>query len=102
MRASAGSRIQLLLTLDQTHWRRHDRGFWAQVLAQAVSEAAPEVLRVDSYEMRDRDITMKLRGRLPVRQMRRLLDEHEAFLRLRSRLVDLGAEAAFVVEEEGT
>ncbi len=94
------SRMTLTLTLDPAHWRRHDRAFWARVLAQAVDEAAPELARVESYEMRDAMIYVRVRCARPAKQMRKLLHDDEKLLRLRARMVDLGAEAEFAIEED--
>lgn len=99
MAEAAGSRIVVTLTLDQTHWRRHDRAFWAQVLAAAADEAAPEIARVEAYEMHDTVVYVRMLTRRPAKQMQKLLRDDERFLRLRSRLVDLGAQPEFEIEE---
>lgn len=93
--------MMLTLALDTAHWRRHDRAFWARMLASAVDEAAPELARVVSYEMQDAVIYVHVRCARPAKRMRKLLADDEQFLRLRSRLVDLGAQAEFEIEEEG-
>lgn len=94
------SRMTLTLALDTTHWRRHDRAFWAQVLAQAVDETAPHLVRVERYEMHDSVIYVHVACSRRAKQMRKLLGESEHFLRLRSRLVDLGARAEFEIQED--
>jgi hypothetical protein len=100
MAESAASRMTLTLALDPAHWRRHDRAFWARVLAEAVDQAATHLVRVDRYEMEDAVIYVHVRCARPAKQMRKLLEEDELFLRLRSRLVDLGARAEFEIAED--
>lgn len=92
-------RITVTLSLDQTHWRRHDRAFWAQVLASAVDEAAPHLAQVTSYEMQDTVVHVHVLAKRPPKQMKKLLREDERFARLRSRLFDLGGNAEFFVED---
>ncbi len=93
------SRITFTLALDTEHWRRHDRAHWAQVLAGAVHEAAPDVLQVEAYELRDTVMLVRARANKPAKTIIKLLRTDESFLRLRARLVDLGARADFEIEE---
>lgn len=99
MAGDAECRIIVTLTLDQTHWRRHDRAFWAQVLANAVDEAAPRLAQVTSYEMQETVVHVHVQANRPPKQMKKLLRDDERFARLRSRLFDLGANAEFFVED---
>lgn len=99
MAGDAECSITVTLTLDQSHWRRHDRAFWAQVLATAADEAAPEIARVEAYEMHDTVVYVRMLARRSSKQMQKLLRDDERFSRLRSRLVDLGAEPEFEIEE---
>ena len=99
MADDAKSRVILTLALDSSHWRRHDRAFWAQTLAEAANAAAPNLVRVEDYELRDTLMIVRMRSRRPVKAMRKLWEEHEGFMRLRSRLADLGARPEFEVEE---
>jgi hypothetical protein len=96
----AESRVLLTLALDPGHWRRHDRGFWAQVLAGAVDDAAPQLLRVEAYELHDMMMLVRARARRPAKTMKKLLRDDESFMRLRSRLADLGARADIEIEED--
>jgi hypothetical protein len=100
MAQSAESRILLTLALEPSHWRRHDRGFWAQVLAGAVDEAAPHIMRVENYELQDMLILVRARASRPPKAMKKLLRDDEGFWRLRSRLADLGARPEFEIEED--
>jgi hypothetical protein len=93
------SRIVLDLKLDQDHWRRHDRAFWAQTLAAAADEAARHLMRVESYEMEESRVLLRLRGRYPAKEMTRRWENDETLMRLRARLFDLGGTAAFAVED---
>ena len=93
------SRVLLTLALDPGHWRRHDRGFWAQVIAGAVDDAAPHVLRVEAYELHDMMLIVRARANRAPKAMKKLLRDDESFMRLRSRLVDLGARPEIEVEE---
>ncbi len=93
------SRVTLTLALDMTHWRRHDRAFWAQTLATAANEAAPALMRVEAYELHDTTIILRLRANASARHLGKLWRDDETFLRLRSRFVDLGAQPEFDVEE---
>ena len=101
MAEAAGSRVLLTLALDPHHWRRHDRGFWAQVLAGAVDDAAPEILRVEAYELHDMLMLVRARANRAPKTMKKLLRDDESFMRLRSRLVDLGARPEIEIEEDG-
>ena len=95
------SRILMTLALQPDHWRRHDQGFWAQTLAAAIDEAAPHMMRVDTYELRDMMLVVHARANRPPKTMMKLLRDDERFLRLRSRLVDLGARTDFEIKDEG-
>jgi hypothetical protein len=93
-------RILMTLALQPDHWRRHDLGFWAQTLAAAIDEAAPHMMRVDTYELRDMMLVVRARANRPPKTMQKLLRDDGSFLRLRSRLVDLGARPAIDIEGE--
>ena len=101
MAEAAESRVLLTLALDPQHWRRHDRGFWAQTLAAAIDEAAPHMMRVDTYELHDMMVVVRARAKRAPKVMKKLLRDDENFQRLRARLVDLGARADFEIEDEG-
>ena len=92
--------ILMTLALQPEHWRRHDRCHWAQVLAGAIDDAAPSVMRVDTYELRDMMLVVRARANRSPKVVRRLMREDETFMRLRSRLVDLGAQTDIEVEGE--
>ncbi|MFZ2030840.1 MAG: hypothetical protein WAU68_11065 [Vitreimonas sp.] len=94
-------RILMTLALAPEHWRRHDKGFWAQTLAAAVDEAAPHMMRVDTYELHDMMVVVRARSNRPPKAMKKLLRDDESFQRLRSRLADLGAQPDFEIEDEG-
>jgi hypothetical protein len=94
-------RILMTLALEPDHWRRHDRAFWAQTLASAVDEAAPHLMRVDSYELQDMMVIVRARSNRASKIVRKLLRDDESFLRLRARLVDLGAQTDIEIEGEG-
>lgn len=93
-------RIKLTLALDLTHWRRHDKLFWVQVLAEAVNTTAPDLVQVESYEVGDTLVHMRVRATRPPKAMRKLLNDDEDFMRLRARLADLGARSEFEIEED--
>jgi hypothetical protein len=97
---AAESRVLLTLALDPQHWRRHDRGFWAQTLAAAIDEAAPHMMRVEAYELHDMMLVVRARAKRAPKAMKKLLRDDEGFWRLRSRLADLGARPEFEVEED--
>jgi hypothetical protein len=94
------SRVILTLALDMTHWRRHDRGHWAQVLAGAANEAAPHIMHVEGYELSDTLMTLRMRSNRTPKTLRKLWRDDEVFMRLRARLADLGARTEFEVEED--
>ncbi|MBY0564923.1 MAG: hypothetical protein K2P58_12140 [Hyphomonadaceae bacterium] len=94
------SRVTLTLALDLTHWRRHDRAFWAQTLATAANEAAPHVMHVEGYELGDTLMIVRLKSNRPAKVLQRLWRDDDTFLRLRARLADLGARADFEVDED--
>jgi hypothetical protein len=91
-------RIVFLLELEPEHWRRHDRAFWARTLAAAIEEAAPNTMRVETYELHDMMVRVHARARHAPKAMWKLLSEDERFLRLRSRLIDLGAHPEFEIK----
>jgi hypothetical protein len=99
MAAAARSKATLTLALDTSHWRRHDRAHWAQVLANAANEAAPGVLEVKAFELQETTVVLRLLAHRPANQLKKLWREDESFQRLRSRFADLGAKPEFVVEE---
>jgi len=93
-----GCRILFLLELEPEHWRRHDRAFWARTLAEAVEQAAPDTMRVETYELHDMVVHVHVRAKRAPKVMWKLLSEDERFLRLRSRLIDLGAHPEFEIK----
>ena len=93
------SQATIDLELDPDHWRRHDRAFWAQTLAAAADEAAPQIMRVVSYQMEEERVVLRLTARLSARELLRRWDKDEVFQRLRARLFDLGGSAEFIVDE---
>lgn len=99
MAGDAKSRVILTLALDSSHWRRHDKAHWAQVLANAANEAAPGVIEVKAFELRDTTVILRLQSPQPAKQLKKLWREGENFERLRSRFADLGARPEFAVEE---
>jgi hypothetical protein len=90
----------MTLALDPGHWRRHDRAYWAQSLAGAINDAAPGLMQVDTYELRDMMLVVRARAARSPKAVRRLLRNDESFLRLRARLIDLGARTEFEIEGE--
>jgi hypothetical protein len=93
--------ILFVLELEPEHWRRHDRAFWARTLAGAVEETAPDTMRVETYELEDLKLRVHARANRAPKTMWKLLSEDEKFLRLRSRLIDLGAHAEFEIKDNG-
>jgi hypothetical protein len=93
-------RILMTLELEAGHWRRHDQGNWAQSLAGAIDDAAPSVMRVDTYELRDMMLLVRVRANRPPKAFRKLMREDESFRRLRARLADLGARTDIEIEGE--
>lgn len=102
MAQRGGCSVLMTLALQPGHWRRHDRAFWAQTLAGAIDDAAPDVMRVDTYELRDMMLVVRARANRPLKAVRKLLREDESFRRLRARLVDLGARTEFEVEDDAS
>lgn len=98
--ADTENHLTLMLALDPLHWRADDKAGWALSLVGAVDAAAPHLLRVESYEMRDTIIYVRMRTDQPRAKMRRLLRESDALRRLRARLADLGARSEFEFETE--
>mgnify|MGYP001198620932 FL=1 len=101
MAGRAESRVILTLALDGSHWRRHDRAHWAQVLASAANEAAPHLLHVETYELRDTLMVLRMRSSQAAKRLRKLWHDDENLMRLRARLADLGASPDFEIEESG-
>jgi len=90
----------MTLELEPEHWRRHDQGHWAQSLAGAIDDAAPHVMRVDTYELRDMMVLVRVRANRPPKAFRKLMRDDESFRRLRARLIDLGARADIEVVDD--
>ena len=99
--AQGECRIVMTLALQPDHWRRHDQGFWAQTIAAAIDEAAPHMMRVDTYELRDMMLTVRARANRAPKAMKKLLRDDESFIRLQARLIDLGARTDIEIEDEG-
>ena len=99
MAAPVESRVLLTLALDTAHWRRHDRAHWAQVLVDAANAAAPHLLHVEGYEIRDTLIFVRMRSNRVPKVLKKLWRDDESLMRLRARLADLGARSEFEVEE---
>lgn len=91
-------RVTLMLGLDPAHWRADDKAGWAISLVAAVDAAAPHLLRVENYEIRDTLVLVSLRTNEPPGRMRQLLAGDDALIRLRARLADLGARPEFEFE----
>ncbi|MGE0044372.1 MAG: hypothetical protein AB7J28_11160 [Hyphomonadaceae bacterium] len=94
------TRVTLRLALDPYHWRANDRGTWATDLAAIADSAAPNFLRVEGYDIGDVVITMRLWSPEPAKSLKKVLRDHEAIRRLRTRLADLGARPDFEIEED--
>jgi hypothetical protein len=87
------------LALQPEHWRRHDRAFWMQTIANAINDAAPDLMRVETYELHDMMLVVRTRANRPPKAVRKLLRDDESFRRLKARLVDLGARPEFEIED---
>jgi hypothetical protein len=96
-----GCQIVFMLELEPEHWRRHDRAFWAQTLATAVESTAPDTMRVENYELQDTKLLVRAKAKYAPKAMWKLLSEDEKFLRLRARLIDLGAHPKFEIRDDG-
>lgn len=90
--------LTLMLALDPTHWRADDKAGWAFALVGAVDAAAPDLFSVESYEVRDTVIFVRLWSDLPLARLRKLIREDDSIMRLRARLADLGARPEFELE----
>jgi hypothetical protein len=93
-------RVLIRLTLQPEHWRRHDRAFWLQTIAAAVDSAAPGRMRVETYEVRDMMVVVRVRVNGSLKQVSKLMRDDLSFHRLTARLVDLGAEPELELEGE--
>lgn len=89
--------VTLMLALDPLDWRAGDKATWAQTLVGAVEAAAPRLLDVEGYEIRDTIVFVRLRAQEPRGRFVRRLREDESFRRLRARLADLGARPEFEI-----
>ncbi len=92
---AAETNLTLRLALDPQDWRADDKAAWAQILVGAVEAAAPRVLGVEGYEIRDTILYIRLKANEPGGRLRKRLREDESFRRLRARLADLGARPEF-------
>jgi hypothetical protein len=97
---NAESRVTLMLALNPLHWRAGDKASWAMSLIAAVEAAAPDLLRVEGYEIRDTLVYVRTRTNQTPARMRKLLREDDAMMRVRARLADLGARPDFEVERD--
>ncbi len=94
------TRLLLTLALEPDHWRRHDRGFWVQALAGAIDDSSPGLMRVDTYELRDMMVLVRVRANRSAKAIKKLMRDDDSFRRLRARLADLGARAEIEIEDE--
>jgi hypothetical protein len=90
--------VTLMLGLDPAYWLADDKAGWAASLIAAVDAAAPHLLRVETYEIRDTVVLVNMRTSEPPGRMRQLLTRDDAMIRLRTRLADLGARPEFEFE----
>lgn len=100
MAAPGESRVTLTLALDLSHWRRHDKAHWVQVLANAATEGAPDLLHAEGYEIHDTLIYVRMRSKCAPKQLRKLWDGDDSLMRLRARLADLGARTEIEIEKD--
>jgi hypothetical protein len=84
------TRVTMMLALDPISPRADDKAGWAAQLVAAVEAGAPK-LSVESYEIRDTLVYVRLNSPETKNALRKSLRESEAFMRLRARLGDLGA-----------
>lgn len=93
------TRVTLRLALDPHHWRAHDRGNWAADLAHIADSAAPSWLRVEGFDMGDTVLRIRMFSVEAPKRLRKMLKDHEAIVRLRTRLADFGARPEFEIED---
>ena len=92
--------VTLMLALDPLDWRADDKARWAMSLVGAVEAAAPQMLQVDAYEIRDTIVFVRMRTNQSPDRMRRFWREDDAMMRLRARLADLGARPELEIEQK--
>ncbi|HWA50544.1 MAG TPA: hypothetical protein VG742_19905 [Dongiaceae bacterium] len=92
-------RVTLRLALDPYSWRAGDKADWAMRLAGATEAAAPQIISVESYEIGDTLIFLRLRTREEPKRLKKLLRNDERFMRLRARLADLDVRPEFEIDE---
>lgn len=97
--AAGDSRLTLMLALDPLDWRAENKGRWVQSLVNAADAAAPHLLHVESYEVRESLVYVRMRSNRPPRLLSKLLREDESFRRLRARLADMGARGEYEIED---
>ncbi len=95
--AEAECQLTLQLALDPLYWRADDKSGWAESLVGAVEAAAPRLISVEGYEIRDTLLYVRLRGRRSRTMMQKLLHQDDGLRRLRARLADMGARGEFEV-----
>lgn len=87
----------MMLALDPGSERARDKKLWAERLVAAVAAGAPR-LTVESYEIRDTLVYVRLKSPETRAALRKSLREGETYRRLRVRLADLGARMEAEIE----
>jgi hypothetical protein len=99
--AFGGTRVTLRLALDTMSLRNYDKSSWAMELVEMADRGAPQILRVEGYELGETVLTIRMVSFEPVKRLRKLLQDDYAVNRLRAQLGDNGARPDFEIDEPG-
>ncbi|MES1158643.1 MAG: hypothetical protein ABUL42_01995 [Terricaulis silvestris] len=94
------SRFVIRVALDPKYWGRNDKAWWASKLASAAEAAAPDLMQVETYEITDTLVNIRMRSDEQMKRLRKRLRDDDAVMRLRARLADLGGRADFEIEDD--
>ncbi|HVY86745.1 MAG TPA: hypothetical protein VG943_16555, partial [Caulobacterales bacterium] len=82
MRKGEGqTRVVIRVALDPLHWRAENKAGWAMQLAAAAEAGAPHLLEIESYEITDTLVHIRMRSDAHVRALRRRLRDDDAIKR---------------------
>jgi len=94
------SRFSIRLALDPYSWRADDRAGWAMTLAHAADAAAPDLAIVESIDIGDTLVYIRMRAYERPQRLKKRLRDDETFIRLRARLADLDARAEYEIDDD--
>jgi hypothetical protein len=88
------------LALDFSHERAVDKAHWAARLVSTAQSRVPRDIEIESYDIGDRQIYIRMRSDMKRGQLQRMLKRDDAIMRLCAYLADMGARPEFEFDDE--